>query len=409
MNFVESLKSAVQSIKGNKIRSFLTMLGIIIGISSVITMSSIGKGGQENITGDLKEGGYGKFNISIDKTDENFRWKYLLNEEIVKKLQESNLFKAVSPKISSNFGIKIGENNRRQMVVFNATTPDYEMIDRVKIIYGRNILPFEYENAERVVTIDNVTAKNLFGNARAALGKSIEIYKGRFGNPQNYKIVGVYQNPVEQMMKVMGGKRVQRFGRIPLSTYEKIYDSSNTGFTSIILETKTPENMAFSMTQAREFLENITNEAELYDINVENNGAASFDNILTTLNMFVTFVAGISLFVGGIGVMNIMLVSVVERTKEIGIRKAIGATDFDILSQFLMESIILTGIGGILGIGLGILLSIVVGYFIEIKPIFSILTILISLLVSMGIGIIFGVTPARKAARLNPVDALRAE
>lgn len=210
-------------------------------------------------------------------------------------------------------------------------------------------------------------------------------------------------------MKVMGGKRVQRFGRIPLSTYEKIYDSSNTGFTSIILETKTPENMAFSMTQAREFLENITNEAELYDINVENNGAASFDNILTTLNMFVTFVAGISLFVGGIGVMNIMLVSVVERTKEIGIRKAIGATDFDILSQFLMESIILTGIGGILGIGLGILLSIVVGYFIEIKPIFSILTILISLLVSMGIGIIFGVTPARKAARLNPVDALRAE
>ena len=136
MNFVESLKSAVQSIKGNKIRSFLTMLGIIIGISSVITMSSIGKGGQENITGDLKEGGYGKFNISIDKTDENFRWKYLLNEEIVKKLQESNLFKAVSPKISSNFGIKIGENNRRQMVVFNATTPDYEMIDRVKIIYG---------------------------------------------------------------------------------------------------------------------------------------------------------------------------------------------------------------------------------------------------------------------------------
>lgn len=409
MNFVESLKSAVQSIKGNKIRSFLTMLGIIIGISSVITMSSIGKGGQENITGDLKEGGYGKFNISIDKTDENFRWKYLLNEEIVKKLQESNLFKAVSPKISSNFGIKIGENNRRQMVVFNATTPDYEMIDRVKIIYGRNILPFEYENAERVVTIDNVTAKNLFGNARAALGKSIEIYKGRFGNPKNYKIVGVYQNPVEQMMKVMGGKRVQRFGRIPLSTYEKIYDSSNTGFTSIILETKTPENMAFSMTQAREFLENITNEAELYDINVENNGAASFDNILTTLNMFVTFVAGISLFVGGIGVMNIMLVSVVERTKEIGIRKAIGATDFDILSQFLMESIILTGIGGILGIGLGILLSIVVGYFIEIKPIFSILTILISLLVSMGIGIIFGVTPARKAARLNPVDALRAE
>ena len=107
--------------------------------------------------------------------------------------------------------------------------------------------------------------------------------------------------------------------------------------------------------------------------------------------------------------MNIMLVSVVERTKEIGIRKAIGATDFDILSQFLMESIILTGIGGVLGIGFGILLAVVIGYFIEITPVFSLVTILISLIVSMGIGIIFGVTPAKKAAKLNPVDALRAE
>lgn len=409
MNFLESLKSAIQSIKGNKMRSFLTMLGIIIGISSVITMSSIGKGGQESITGDLKEGGYGKFNITIDKTDENFRWKYLLNEDIVEKLQASNKFKAVSPKINSNFGIKIGESNRRQMVMFNATTPDYEEIDRVKILYGRNLLPFEYENSEKVITIDNITAKDLFGNARAALGQKLEIFKGRFGNPQTYKIVGVYQNPLEQMIKVMGGKRVPRFGRMPLPTSEKLYDSSQTGYTTIILESKTPEDMALSMTEARTLLETITSEAELYDINVENNGAASFDSILTTLNIFVTFVAGISLFVGGIGVMNIMLVSVVERTKEIGIRKAIGATDFDILSQFLMESIILTGIGGVLGIGFGVLLAVVIGYFIEITPVFSLVTILISLIVSMGIGIIFGVTPAKKAAKLNPVDALRAE
>lgn len=409
MNFFESLKSAIQSIKGNKMRSFLTMLGIIIGISSVITMSSIGKGGQESITGDLKEGGYGKFNITIDKTDENFRWKYLLNEDIVKKLQDSEKFNAVSPKISSNFGIKIDGESRRQMMMFNATTPDYEMIDKVKMLYGRNLLPFEYENGEKVITIDNITAKDLFGNARAALGQKLEIYKGRFGNPQTYKIVGVYQNPLEQMIKVMGGKKVPRFGRMPLSTYEKLYDSSQTGFTTVILESKTPEDMALSMTEARELLEIITNEAELYDINVENNGAASFDSILSTLNIFVTFVAGISLFVGGIGVMNIMLVSVVERTKEIGIRKAIGATNFDILSQFLMESIILTGIGGVLGVVIGILFAVVIGYFIGIAPIFSLLTIFISLIVSMGIGIIFGVTPAKKAAKLNPVDALRAE
>ena len=409
MNILESLKSAIQSIKGNKIRSFLTMLGIIIGISSVITMSSIGKGGQESITGNLKEGGYGKFNITIDKTDENFRWKYLLNEDIVNKLRESNKFKGVSPKISVNLGVKIEGSARRQMIMFNATTPDYENIDKINILYGRNILPFEYENGEKVIVIDNITAKDLFGNSKSALGKRIELFKGRFGNPQNYKIIGVYQNPLEQMIKVMGGKRVPRFGRMPLPTYEKLYDSQKTGYTTIILESKTPEDMALSMTQAKELLDSITGEAELYDINVENNGAASFDSILTTLNIFVTFVAGISLFVGGIGVMNIMLVSVVERTKEIGIRKAIGAKDIDILLQFLMESIILTGIGGVIGITLGVFLAIIIGYFIGINPVFSFITILISLIVSMGIGIIFGVTPAKKAAKLNPVDALRAE
>ena len=409
MNILESLKSAIQSIKGNKIRSFLTMLGIIIGISSVITMSSIGKGGQESITGNLKEGGYGKFNITIDKTDENFRWKYLLNEDIVNKLRESNKFKGVSPKISVNLGVKIEGSARRQMIMFNATTPDYENIDKINILYGRNILPFEYENGEKVIVIDNITAKDLFGNSKSALGKRIELFKGRFGNPQTYKIVGVYQNPLEQMIKVMGGKRVPRFGRMPLPTYEKLYDSQKTGYTTIILESKTPEDMALSMIQAKELLDSITGEAELYDINVENNGAASFDSILTTLNIFVTFVAGISLFVGGIGVMNIMLVSVVERTKEIGIRKAIGAKDIDILLQFLMESIILTGIGGVIGITLGVFLAIIIGYFIGINPVFSFITILISLIVSMGIGIIFGVTPAKKAAKLNPVDALRAE
>ena len=409
MNILESLKSAIQSIKGNKIRSFLTMLGIIIGISSVITMSSIGKGGQESITGNLKEGGFGKFNITIDKTDENFRWKYLLNEDIVNKLRESNKFKGVSPKINVNLGVKIEGSARRQMIMFNATTPDYENIDKINILYGRNILPFEYENGEKVIVIDNITAKDLFGNSKSALGKRIELFKGRFGNPQSYKIIGVYQNPLEQMIKVMGGKRVPRFGRMPLPTYEKLYDSQKTGYTTIILESKTPEDMALSMTQAKELLDSITGEAELYDINVENNGAASFDSILTTLNIFVTFVAGISLFVGGIGVMNIMLVSVVERTKEIGIRKAIGAKDIDILLQFLMESIILTGIGGVIGITLGVFLAIIIGYFIGINPVFSFITILISLIVSMGIGIIFGVTPAKKAAKLNPVDALRAE
>lgn len=407
MNFIESLKSAVQSLKGNKMRSFLTMLGIIIGISSVITMSAIGKGGQENITGNLKEGGYGKFTISVDKQDEEFRWKYLLDDSIIEKIKESGKFKAVSPKISSNFAIKIGE--RKEMMFLNVTTPDFEEIDKVNIVYGRNILPFEYESGEKVITIDQLTARALFTNEKNAVGQTVELSQGRRGNDITYKIVGVYKNPLEQMIKIMGGRRIPRFVRMPLNTYDKLFDLQSGGYTSLIVEGNDPEKLAESMTDAKKLMADITGIEELYEVNAESNAAASFDNILSTLNIFVTFVAGISLFVGGIGVMNIMLVSVIERTKEIGIRKAIGATNGDIMIQFLMESIILTGLGGLLGIVIGILLGLGIGFVVKIPPIFSTISIVSSLIVSTAIGIVFGVTPAKKAAQLNPVDALRSE
>ena len=407
MNFIESLKSAIQSLKGNKMRSFLTMLGIIIGISSVITMSAIGKGGPENITGNLKEGGYGKFTISVDKQDEEFRWKYLLDDSIIEKIRESGKFKAVSPKISSNFAVKIGE--RKEMMFLSVTTPDFEEIDKINIVYGRNILPFEYESGEKVITIDQLTARALFTNEKNAVGQTVELSQGRRGNDITYKIVGVYKNPLEQMIKIMGGRRIPRFVRMPLNTYDKLFDLQSGGYTSLIVEGKDPEKLAESMTDAKKLMADITGIEELYEVNAESNAAASFDNILSTLNIFVTFVAGISLFVGGIGVMNIMLVSVIERTKEIGIRKAIGATNGDIMIQFLMESIILTGLGGILGIIIGILLGLGIGFVVKIPPIFSTISIISSLIVSTVIGIVFGVTPAKKAAQLNPVDALRSE
>lgn len=408
LNYIESFYSALQSIKGNKIRSFLTMLGIIIGISSVIAMSSIGKGGQESIIGDLKEGGYGKFTINIDRENEDFRWKYLLNENIIQVLKESGEFKGVSPNIGTVFSSK-SETGRRDMIYFEVVNSDYEKIEKVDIIYGRNFLPFEYESGEKVILIDNIMARSYFGNEQNAIGKTIQLNKGRKDNPQTYRIVGVFQNKLESMIKMLGGGGMPKFGRLPLTTYQKMFDFYGKEFLSVLVEVKNVEEISESMSKAEKILENLTGIEGLYNIKIENNGAASFDNILSTLNIFVTFVAGISLFVGGIGVMNIMLVSVVERTKEIGIRKALGATNFNILLQFLMESIILTGIGGVSGVILGVLFALGIGKFIGIMPIFTLTTILTALIISMAIGIIFGVTPARKASKLNPVEALRTE
>ena len=398
MNFYESLKSAIQSLKGNKARSFLTMLGIIIGISSVITMSAIGKGGQENITGNLKKTGYGKFTVYVDREDQSFRWKYLLDDTTIEKLKKTNEFKAVSPMIKKRLFAKIG--GRDEIMWLTVSTPEYEEIDKVNITGGREFLSLEYKNGERSILIDHITARDLFGSPRNALGKPIEMAQSRKDAKLRYTVVGVFQNEFEQYVKAMGGRRIPRFVRMPLRTYDKIYNLKANGYTDIIIESKNPENISEDMAKAKEILENITGIADLYEVGTLSEGASSFDNILTTLNLFVTFVAGISLFVGGIGVMNIMLVSVIERTKEIGIRKAIGAENRDILIQFLMESIILTGCGGIIGIIFGILFAVLIGNFVGIPPIFSASSILSSLGVSMGIGIIFGVAPAKKLLNL---------
>lgn len=407
MNFLETLKGAIQNLKGNKVRSFLTMLGIIIGISSVITMSAIGKGGQQNITGDLKEGGYGKFTVSVDKNDEEFRWKYLLEPEIIDILKEKKIFKNISANVTKRVFMRIGK--RMEMINLVATTPEYEQIDKVNYILGRGFLPFEYKNGEKNLVMDNLTATSIFGSPENALGNTLSFAMDRKSAPITYKITGIFQNPLEELIKVMGGRRIPRFFRVPLNTYGKVYDLSTGGYNSIIIESNNPENLAGDMKMANEILEELTGVSGLYQVETMSNAAASFDNILSTLNLFITFVAGISLFVGGIGVMNIMLVSVIERTKEIGIRKAIGATNKDILIQFLMESVILTGIGGVVGVILGIVLALIIGHFVAISPVFSLLSIGLSLGVSTFIGVIFGVTPAKKASKLNPIDALRAE
>ena len=407
MNLLESLKSSIQSLFGNKIRSILTMLGIIIGITSVITMSGIGQGAQQNITGNLKEGGYGKFTISIDQNDVEFRQKYILNNKILQQLKDSNKFRAVSPNINSRFFLRV--NNRTEGISANVTNEDFEQIDKIEIIYGRNILPFEYEMRDRVVTIDHITAESLFGAPENALGNTIELASGRNASYISYRVVGVYRNPLEQLVKVMGGRRIPRFIRLPINTYDKMFASRVGEYSTIIVEAKNPERLAESMSDARDLLAEITGIDDLYEINTVSNAAQSFDEILTMLNIFVSFVAGISLLVGGIGVMNTMLVSVIERTKEVGIRKAIGATNKDIMVQFLLEAIILTGLGGIIGILLGVTLGLLVGSIVGIPPIFMPTYVFGSMLVSTITGIVFGVTPARKAASLNTVEALRSE
>lgn len=407
MMLLEIIKSAFSTLKASKMRSFLTMLGIIIGISSVMSMWSIGRGGQEGITGNLKKNGYGKFTVTVDSSKDDFRYKYLFSLSQMKDLKEEGHFKNVAAQIEEYFGIKIGEE--KEGILINMSTPDYEVLDPVEMMAGRNFLSFEYSPKEYVVLLDNLTAKSLFGTEKNAIGKEIEISKRRQGMNLSYRVVGVFRNPLESFIRVMKTGFFPRFARIPYQNYNYVFDKGSGVFTDILIEAKNPENLGQEMEEAKNYLEQKNQIQNIYTTRTVASDTESFDQILSTLNIFITFASAISLFVGGIGVMNIMLVTVVERTKEIGIRKSLGATNRDILIQFLVEAVILTVMGGLIGLILGFFISFSAGKLLGIQPIYSLTSILLSLGVSISIGIIFGVSPARKAANLNPIDALRAE
>ncbi|MDY5305886.1 ABC transporter permease [Fusobacterium gastrosuis] len=407
MNFLEVFKGTILTLKSNKLRTLLTMLGIIIGIASVITMWAIGVGGRENVLGDLKKIGYGKFNVTIDHKSEKFKYKDYFNKETLEQLRKSGKFKNVA--ISLEDRLRLKKDNQRRFSYVEVSTLDYEKISPVEILVGRNFLPFEYEKNERVITMDSSSAKKLFGSEKNAVGKDIEIGKFRSKQMYTYKIIGVYRSPYETLDKLFGDEDMPVILRIPYKTYNDTYNSSLDTFDSILIEAKNANKLPESMAEAKAFLEFYKNTKEVYITRAVSNDIESFDKILSTLSIFITLAASISLFVGGIGVMNIMLVTVVERTKEIGIRKALGAKNKDILKQFLFESIILTLLGGLIGILLGVTLALLGGMIVGIKPVFSIMSIIVSMSISVIVGVIFGVSPARKASKLNPIDALRSE
>lgn len=407
MNFLEIFKGTISTLKSNKLRTILTMLGIIIGIASVITMWAIGVGGRENVLGDLKKIGYGKFTVSIDYKSEKFKYKDYFSKETLDLLRESGKFKNVAVGIEDNFRVK--KDNIRKFSYVDISTADFEKISPIEILVGRNFLPFEYEKNERVITLDNSSAKRLFGSEKRAIGETLEISRFRTKQSYYYKIIGVFRSPYEAFDKLFDDEDIPVILRMPFKTYNQTFNSNLDTFDSIIIEAKDPDKLAESMNEAKEILEFYKNTTGVYITRAISNDIESFDKILSTLSIFITLAASISLFVGGIGVMNIMLVTVVERTKEIGIRKALGAKNRDILKQFLFESVILTLLGGFIGMFLGFILGFLLGKIVGIKPVFSIFSIILSMGISVVVGVVFGVSPARKAAKLNPIDALRTE
>lgn len=390
MMFFQSMKMAIKSILSSKIRAFLTMLGIIIGVSSVIALVSIGQGTTSQITESLNSLGTNQLTVNIMGRGATTSLTY---EEAL-ALGDIEGVDGVSPVISGNVTAKNGTENTT--VSIEGITPAYEDVQDFHVQSGRFLLDIDTEYRQKVALIGSDTAETLFGTDDP-VGQKVQL------NGRSFKIVGL----LESKGSSLGGSNDEKI-LIPISTAERFLQSK--GVRSITITTTSADNVTEVKTKLEAALDAKFNYADnSYSVFDAQEMLETVSSTSDTLSMALGGIAGISLFVGGIGIMNIMIVSVNERTREIGIRKAIGAKKINIMMQFMIESIVLSGFGGLLGVGLGLGISWAVGNYTSMNVATSWNMVIISFLFSLFIGVVFGMMPANKAARMRPIYALRSE
>ncbi len=403
MNLFENIKMAIESILSNKMRSFLTMLGIIIGISSVIAIVSLGQGGQTTITGEFEKIGASTVSIKVKGVDAE-KSDYITFEDIRQIKEKIEVVKYATPVINKQ-GIVQSENKSKRALLYGGNE-DLFSINNIELVDGRFYNKNESEEAKPVALIDEGAAKKLFGT-NAVVGKSINV--GPQNSTKKVMLVGVIKSQFD-MFGDMAEDNMPVIVYLPATFLNIIYSEENIT-DELVIMADSKENSEAAGVIAKNMLVNRHGNRDREVYRAESM-MKQLDQINTVLGIFTTFiaaVAAISLLVGGVGVMNIMLVSVTERTREIGIRKAIGAKTGHILFQFLTESVIISCIGGIIGLILGVAGAYGLGQFAGITPSISPQIVIVAILFSSAVGIFFGIYPARKAARLDPIEALRYE
>lgn len=390
MNILQSIKMSWKSIMGSKVRSLLTMLGIIIGVSSVITLVSVGQGTTSSITQSLEALGTNLLTVNIMGRGNTTSLSY----EEAMELGNITGVEAVSPVISGSVTAKRGTTN--DTVSVEGIAPSYEDVQDFHVQSGRYIVDLDIEYRMKVALIGTETATTYFGTENP-VGQTIQL------NGTSFKVIGLLESKGSSMTASNDDKIL-----IPINTAERFLQSG--GVRSITVQVASSDQISavkagLEATLSKKFL-NANNSYSIF------NSQDMLDTLNSTtqlLSMALGGIAGISLLVGGIGIMNIMLVSVSERTREIGVRKAIGARKKDILLQFLVESTALSGIGGLIGVGLGYGFSALIGHFSMMTTSVSTSIVLIAFGFSLFIGVVFGMIPANKAAKLRPIYALRTD
>ncbi|NMD68953.1 FtsX-like permease family protein [Bacillus sp. DNRA2] len=389
MKFGQALKIAFKNILANKLRSMLTMLGIIIGISAVIALVSLGQGASKSVSDDISGLGTTKVSINLSGNSE----EEMVTYEDVLAFEDLEEVEAVAPTVSGSGTLKNGTTSM-DSVTIQGVTPSYQNVEETSVRSGRFVLPIDQDNRNKVVVLGANVATELFGFTDP-VDKEVKI------DGSTFRVIGVLTEEGDELQGSVDDKVL-----IPFSTAQRFL--GQTVVTSASVKMTSEDTVDRGMAMIKRNL-NIAfgGDESSYSVRNQADIAEALTSVTDTMTMLLAGIAGISLIVGGIGIMNIMLVSVTERTREIGIRKAIGAKKKDILGQFLIEAIVLSGIGGVLGVLIGIGSAQILSAALEYAVAISWWSVGIAVSFSVLIGVVFGIFPANKAANLSPLEALR--
>ena len=405
MVFKESVQIALKALLANKLRSILTMLGIIIGVGAVIAMVSVGMGVRRSVQSSIASLGSNMLIVSPGSANSGgvrsaagstVTLKYEDAEAIKNKIKNIDY---VSPTVSNSYQIVNGNQNWNSTI--QGVTPEYMAIRSLTVATGSFITQNDLNTRNRVAVIGTTVAENLFGSSNP-VGQTIRIHNSP------YKVIGVLESKGQSSM----GQDQDDVVIVPLTTAQERL-LGITYVRSINIQVSDAAKMDQAQSEVETLLRQrhhiIGDKEDDFSVRNLTSLMETMTQTTTMITLLLGSIAGISLLVGGIGIMNIMMVSVTERTREIGIRKALGATFRNIMMQFLIESVVIGVVGGLIGIGFGCLISMAIAKFGGFNTVITAAPVLLSFFFSVGIGLFFGIYPARKAALLDPIEALRYE
>jgi putative ABC transport system permease protein len=410
MNITTLMREAISNLLSNKVRSLLTMLGIFIGVGAVIAMMSVGLGAKDSISSQMSQLGADSLYVYPGNFSESVRNIGTVTTEDAAALAELKSIDSISPTISGQQVSISRAGKKTSSLNVTGVTPTFQAIENYTMASGRFFTQDDLDRNDLVTVIGSEVGALFFETGENPIGQTLRI------NGQPYEIIGVF---TKKGAGGMGGTSVDQGIYLPLTTaYNRLFTRLKGTLNQIVLKTKSGYTSQQAVDDAKALMRERHNilEGKPDDFSVVNlqEMVTAMNSVMSTFVLFLGGVAGISLLVGGIGIMNIMLVTVTERTREIGLRKALGAKNRDIQVQFLVESSVLSMLGGILGIIFGYLLAFGIAALAsnagtKIVPAVNLLIIIGTTLFSIGIGLFFGIYPASRAAKLDPVIALRTE